>query len=193
MSLTPTESRLLYALAANLGQTVTTETLLARGWADTEDADPSYVWVTMRRLRQKVELDPNKPVHLLTVRGIGYRLVAVSGAGDPVTGPGGGTDDTAARGVRAAATAEAVVAPERVGLAARLARAEAARTRGIRHALGNARRRGRRRRDAGRGPADDRPRDLSQLGPRVPDPPDARADRRGRPARRRRSASWSSS
>jgi DNA-binding response OmpR family regulator len=81
VSLTPTESRLLYALAANLGQTVTTETLLARGWADTEDADPSYVWVTMRRLRQKVELDPNKPVHLLTVRGIGYRLVS---AGQPV-------------------------------------------------------------------------------------------------------------
>src|SRR5829696_9957247 len=69
VSLTPTESRLLYALAANLGQTVTTETLLARGWADTEDADPSYVWVTMRRLRQKVERDANKPVHLLTVRG----------------------------------------------------------------------------------------------------------------------------
>jgi DNA-binding response OmpR family regulator len=63
------------ALAANLGQTVATDTLLARGWADTEDADPSYVWVTMRRLRQKVELDPNKPAHLLTVRGIGYRLV----------------------------------------------------------------------------------------------------------------------
>jgi DNA-binding response OmpR family regulator len=78
VSLTPTESRLLYALAANLGQTVTTETLLARGWADTEDADPSYVWVTMRRLRQKVEIDPNKPLHLLTVRGIGYRLVGAS-------------------------------------------------------------------------------------------------------------------
>jgi DNA-binding response OmpR family regulator len=76
VQLTPTESRLLYALAANLGNTVTTETLLARGWAETEDADPSYVWVTMRRLRQKVELDPNKPVHLLTVRGVGYRLVA---------------------------------------------------------------------------------------------------------------------
>ncbi len=76
VALTPTESRLLYALAANLGQTVTTETLLARGWADTDDADPSYVWVTMRRLRRKVEADPNKPAHLLTVRGIGYRLVA---------------------------------------------------------------------------------------------------------------------
>src|SRR4051812_39240689 len=78
VTLTPTESRLLYALAANLGQTVTTETLLARGWADTEDADPSYVWVTMRRLRQKVEVDPNKPAHLLTVRGIGYRLVSAA-------------------------------------------------------------------------------------------------------------------
>ncbi|CAN5760178.1 response regulator [soil metagenome] len=73
--LTPTESRLLYALAANLDRTVSSETLLARGWADTEDADPSYVWVTMRRLRQKVELDPNNPRHLLTVRGVGYQLL----------------------------------------------------------------------------------------------------------------------
>lgn len=78
--LTPTESRLLYALAANLGRTVPTETLLARGWADTEDAEASYVWVTMRRLRQKVEVNPGRPAHLLTVRGIGYRLVP---AGEP--------------------------------------------------------------------------------------------------------------
>ena len=77
VQLTPTESRLLYALVANLGQVVTTETLLARGWAETEDADPSYVWVTMRRLRTKLEPDPNRPAHLLTVRGIGYRLVAL--------------------------------------------------------------------------------------------------------------------
>jgi DNA-binding response OmpR family regulator len=72
--LTPIESRLLYALAANLGQTVSTETLLLRGWADTEDADPSYVWVSMRRLRTKLEVDPNRPRHLVTVRGVGYRL-----------------------------------------------------------------------------------------------------------------------
>jgi DNA-binding response OmpR family regulator len=75
VQLTPTESRLLFALAANLGQTVTTETLLSRGWAETDGAEPSYVWVTMRRLRQKLETDPNRPRHLLTVRGIGYRLV----------------------------------------------------------------------------------------------------------------------
>jgi DNA-binding response OmpR family regulator len=80
VQLTPTESRLLYTLAANLGQTVSTETLLSRGWAETEDADPSYVWVTMRRLRQKVERDPNRPAHVQTVRGVGYRLVA---SGEP--------------------------------------------------------------------------------------------------------------
>jgi DNA-binding response OmpR family regulator len=91
VQLTPTESRLLYALAANLGQTVPTETLLARGWADTEDADPSYVWVTMRRLRQKVEVNPDRPVHLQTVRGVGYRLV-----------PAGGERTAAAGGVRVA-------------------------------------------------------------------------------------------
>src|SRR4249920_106850 len=36
VQLTPTESRLLFALAANLGQTVTTDALLSRGWADTD-------------------------------------------------------------------------------------------------------------------------------------------------------------
>ena len=81
VQLTPTESRLLYALAANVGQTVTTEMLLDRGWADTEEADPSYVWVTMRRLRQKIEPDPNHPAHVITVRGIGYRLIRVEGEG----------------------------------------------------------------------------------------------------------------
>ncbi len=82
VTLTPTEGRLLYALAANLGQVVATETLLERGWAATEDADKTYVWVTMRRLRQKIEVDPNRPVHLLTVRGVGYRLVETPGAGE---------------------------------------------------------------------------------------------------------------
>ena len=78
VSLTPTESRLLYALAANLGQTVPTETLVARGWADTDGADSSYVWVTMRRLRQKIEPNASRPRHLITVRGVGYRLEADS-------------------------------------------------------------------------------------------------------------------
>lgn len=88
IALTPTESRLLFALAANLDRTVTTETLLARGWAETDDAEPSYVWVTMRRLRQKLEVDANLPRHLLTVRGVGYRL-----ASDDARGPSPALDD----------------------------------------------------------------------------------------------------
>ena len=95
VQLTPTESRLLYALAANLGQTVSTEALLSRGWADTEDADPSYVWVTMRRLRQKVELDPNRPIHLQTVRGVGYRLVPSTIGDEPPTSTDATHDDRA--------------------------------------------------------------------------------------------------
>ena len=81
VQLTPTESRLLQALAANLGETVATATLLSRCWIDTEEAEPSYVWVSMRRLRQKIEVDPDRPVHLQTVRGVGYRLVASRGDG----------------------------------------------------------------------------------------------------------------
>jgi two-component system KDP operon response regulator KdpE len=76
IQLTPTETRLLQTLAANLGDVVRTEVLLARGWSETDEADPSYVWVMMRRLRQKLEADPDRPAHLLTVRGLGYRLVA---------------------------------------------------------------------------------------------------------------------
>ncbi len=94
VQLTPTEGRLLYALAANLGQTVGTETLLDRGWAETDDADPSYVWVTMRRLRQKIEVDPNRPVHLLTVRGVGYRLIATGSEGGSPEPPRGPAADT---------------------------------------------------------------------------------------------------
>jgi DNA-binding response OmpR family regulator len=75
VQLTPTESRLLGALAASLGEAVATDTLLSRGWAETEEAEPSYVWVSIRRLRQKVEVNPDRPAHLLTVRGVGYRLV----------------------------------------------------------------------------------------------------------------------
>ncbi|HXQ95713.1 MAG TPA: response regulator transcription factor [Candidatus Acidoferrales bacterium] len=86
VSLTPTESRLLYALAANIGRVVSTETLLARGWSEVEVPDPSYVWVTMRRLRQKLETDPDHPTYLETVRGAGYRLRRVDEPVPPAPG-----------------------------------------------------------------------------------------------------------
>ena len=49
---------------------------LNRVWFDSDLPDPSYVWVTVRRLRNKIERDPSQP-RVLTDRGIGYRLSTV--------------------------------------------------------------------------------------------------------------------
>lgn len=80
-SLSPTEVRFLQVLIASLDRTVPTDTLLSRVWSDSELPDPSYVWVTVRRLRNKIERDPNRPRVLLTDRGVGYRLSTVGAAG----------------------------------------------------------------------------------------------------------------
>ena len=76
VSLSPTESRFLATLAAGMPNAVTTEQLLRKVWADSDAADPAYVWVTIRRLRQKIELDANDPHHLVTDPAGGYRLEA---------------------------------------------------------------------------------------------------------------------
>jgi two-component system KDP operon response regulator KdpE len=76
-SLTPTEVRFLQVLVAAIDRTVPTDTLLNRVWFDSDLPDPSYVWVTVRRLRNKIERDPSQPRVLLTDRGIGYRLSTV--------------------------------------------------------------------------------------------------------------------
>jgi two-component system KDP operon response regulator KdpE len=77
--LTPVETRLLQLLIGSLDRVVTTDTILERVWSDADGADPSYVWVTVRRLRRKLEVDPDHPRHLLTERGVGYRLSSSGG------------------------------------------------------------------------------------------------------------------
>jgi DNA-binding response OmpR family regulator len=82
VALSPTESRFLATLAASMPKAVSTDQLLRKVWADSDAADPAYVWVTVRRLRQKLEYDADDPHHLLTDPAGGYRLAAWELRGD---------------------------------------------------------------------------------------------------------------
>jgi len=76
INLTPTEFRLLAYLAEYPGQALSRAQILSSVWdADKDMIDERVVNVHIRRLREKIELDPGKPELLLTVPGIGYRLV----------------------------------------------------------------------------------------------------------------------
>lgn len=79
VALSPIEVRLLSALAADLGKVVRTEHLVSRGWSEVDAADESFVWVSVRRLRRKIEPDPDHPRYLVTERGVGYRLLSAAG------------------------------------------------------------------------------------------------------------------
>ncbi|MDA8039248.1 MAG: response regulator transcription factor [Actinomycetota bacterium] len=72
--LTRTEFLLLCELAANTGRVLSREQLLERVWSYDYFGDGRLVDVHIRRLRTKVERDPSDPRHVLTVRGLGYKL-----------------------------------------------------------------------------------------------------------------------
>ena len=73
--LRPKEFQLLAMLAAHPGRAFTRRQLLDRVWGLDQVGDPRTVDVHIRWLRAKVEREPEHPAHLVTVRGIGYRLV----------------------------------------------------------------------------------------------------------------------
>ena len=75
VAISPIETRFLSVLAGQPGRAVTSDELLGTVWSSSDGPDPTYVWVTVRRLRQKIEVDPDHPVYLTTVPGSGYRLV----------------------------------------------------------------------------------------------------------------------
>jgi len=74
LSLTKTEFRLLCELAQDPGGVFSREVLLDRVWGYGYFGDGRLVDVHVRRLRTKVEVDPAHPRHIVTVRGLGYRL-----------------------------------------------------------------------------------------------------------------------
>jgi DNA-binding response OmpR family regulator len=72
--LRPKEFQLLAMLAAHPGRAYSRRQLLDRVWGHDHDGDPRTVDVHVRWLRSKLEPRPEAPVHIVTVRGVGYRL-----------------------------------------------------------------------------------------------------------------------
>ena len=76
LRLTKLESRLMQILIANAGHVVGTERLLTHVWGQRGSGDRQLLKQLVHRLRQKLEVDPAHPLHLMTESGAGYRLVA---------------------------------------------------------------------------------------------------------------------
>ena len=75
IDLSPLEFKLLFALASEAGKIFSTDELLMRVWGTEYVGQPQVVYVHLRGLRKKLEEDPNKPKRVVTIRGVGYKLV----------------------------------------------------------------------------------------------------------------------
>ena len=75
LNLTPTEFRLLVHLLRHKGQALSRSQILSAVWGYDDVESERTVNVHIRRLREKVELNPSQPTLILTVPSIGYRLV----------------------------------------------------------------------------------------------------------------------
>jgi DNA-binding response OmpR family regulator len=75
VDLPPREFDLLHALAQRAGHVVSVDDLLAHVWGAEYAGEPQVVYVHIRWLREKLEEDPHHPRRILTVRGVGYKLV----------------------------------------------------------------------------------------------------------------------
>lgn len=73
--LTPIEYRLLSVLMANVGRVLTHRQLLREVWGPSHIEHNHYLRIYMGHLRQKLEVDPSQPRHLLTETAVGYRLL----------------------------------------------------------------------------------------------------------------------
>jgi two-component system KDP operon response regulator KdpE len=78
LELTPTEYKLLYHLVRNAGRVLSHGTLLAKVWGREYVDEVDYVRVYIRRLREKLGDDPERPRYIRTERGMGYRFIATA-------------------------------------------------------------------------------------------------------------------
>lgn len=76
--LTPTEFRLLLLLAKNSGRPVSHHEILTTVWGEKHEGNLNLLKVYVRQLRRKIEYDPDRPQFLLTKRGVGYQLAALT-------------------------------------------------------------------------------------------------------------------
>jgi len=69
------EFGLLYTLALEAGQVISSNDLLARVWGAEFVGEPQVIYVYIRLLREKIEEDPNNPRRIVNIHGVGYKLV----------------------------------------------------------------------------------------------------------------------
>jgi DNA-binding response OmpR family regulator len=72
--LSATEYRLLIQFAQNISKVLSAEELLSSIWGPQYRTDKEILWVSIARLRQKLEENPHKPIHIVTRPGLGYLM-----------------------------------------------------------------------------------------------------------------------
>jgi two-component system, OmpR family, KDP operon response regulator KdpE len=75
VKLTATEYSLLSLLVKNEGKVLTHQYLLHKIWGPTHQNESQYLRVFIAQLRKKIETDPNRPSHIITESGVGYRFI----------------------------------------------------------------------------------------------------------------------
>ena len=74
VELTPLEFRLLHCLMRNPGRIMTHDQIISNVWGYDYDGYSNQIAVYVRRVRMKIESDPDNPRYVLTVRGLGYKF-----------------------------------------------------------------------------------------------------------------------
>lgn len=75
--LSATEYKMLILFAYHVGQVITAEELLEATWGQSYRDEKEILWVSIARLRQKLEDNPHSPVHIVTRTGLGYQMPAI--------------------------------------------------------------------------------------------------------------------